>query len=335
MHSHARTTNPSPSKSASPRERNNPNSSNLAGLRAKVTWEHIERAIVDGHGSGRGEDYRPWLRIRRTFSSPSSNQLIVPTPVHRRAIHLLSRSEYHAALAAVWLGAKEIREQAPIAPFAQPHPNSPGSGPNVPGTTDIADSMGIRHSRFFGTNLPYIHTIDLLLNFADLNCNTGEKGLVFWSCKPAALLKPKARGLKRRTDTLRIEQAYAEHCSGHYAVVDGTQYSKELIANLQWITPLFSEWDEHKNSNIFKDFSACCGEKLQQTEIRHAVAQAGQQLKIKDMKYSWSLFRMAAWKGHIDIDLSKPILHTRMANTGGQHIKRSLSKQLTGAADWD
>lgn len=44
------------------------------GRRPKVTWESLRAAIKDGSGTGHGNDYKPFLEIKRWNASPISTQ---------------------------------------------------------------------------------------------------------------------------------------------------------------------------------------------------------------------------------------------------------------------
>lgn len=321
------------------------NSSNISGHKGVMTASKLAAAIEAGHGQGRNEEYWPWLRVRRRLSSPVSNLLVVPTPVHKRPLHLLARTEFAAALVGCWLGAKEVREQLPMWIQAHPHPNSSplraalGQDPMVRGLLEIAEELGIRHGVYPGTRLPYIGTVDLVLNFERQGMGAEHQrqlseGLVFWPCKPAGLLKDGVRGAPRRLERLRLDEAYANECGGFHALIDGTQFSKELVANLDWMMPLHSEWMKYGESACLQEFAACCDQLLSRLPIREAVQTADNTLGVSDQKLSWLLFRMGVWVGKIDVDLSRPILTTRLAQRGGIEFKQRLSLLLTGASSW-
>lgn len=315
----------------------NKNASNIAAKRGVITKAILALAREDGHGSGLGETYMPWIRIRRRLSSPVSNLMLLPTPVHARPLHLLARTESAAALVAAWLGAREIREQFPLwpeahlAPFSGIRDGEGGERHMLPGLMSIAEDLGIRHGFYPGTKLPYVATTDLLVRFGD----AGKQRFAFWACKPAEQLRRGARGAERRWERLRLEEAYAAHCGSVHRVLDGEQFDRRLTDNLDWLIPLRSEWLQYESSAVLEDFSGYCFERLVVMPIRVAVATAAEQIGLdmsNKMKMPWLLFRIATWSGYFDIDLSQPLLTTKMARTGGARFKQAMLNALAPEA---
>ena len=315
----------------------NRNASNIAAKRGVITQAVLALAMEDGHGSGFGEAYMPWMRIRRRLSSPVSNLMLLPTPVHARPLHLLARTESAAALVAAWLGATEIREQFPLwpevhlAPFSGIHDGDGAERHMLPGLMSIAEDLGIKHGFYPGTKLPYVATTDLLIRFGDAS----RQRFAFWACKPAEQLRRGARGAERRWERIRLEEAYAAQCGSVHRVVDGEQFERRLTDNLDWLTPLRSEWLKYEGSAVLEDFSGYCAEQLRTVPVRVAVAVAAEKNgldRANMLKLAWLLFRIATWRGDFDIDLSQPLLTTKMARTGGARFKQALTEALAPVA---
>lgn len=313
------------------------NASNIAAKRGRITEAVLALAKEDGHGSGTGDDYMPWIRIRRRLSSPVSNLMLLPTPIQARPLHLLARTESATALVAAWLGATEIREQFPLwpeahlAPFSGIRSGDGGERHMLQGLMSIAEDLGIKHGFYPGTQLPYVATTDLLVRFGD----SRKQRFAFWACKPAEHLRTGACGAERRWERLRLEQAYAEQCGSVHRVLDGEQFDRRLTDNLDWLTPLRSEWLQFQECAILENFTGHCAEKLVDSPIRIAVAAAAVRAGVdmtNDLKLPWLLFRIATWKGSFDIDLSQPLLTTKMARTGGSRFKQELLNTLAPEA---
>lgn len=279
----------------------------------------------------------PWIRIRRRLSSPVSNLMLLPTPVHARPLHLLARTESAAALIAVWLGATEIREQFPLwpevhlAPFSGIRDDDGFERHMLPGLMSIAEDLGIKHGFYPGTKLPFVATTDLLVRFGE----AGRQRFAFWACKPAEQLRRGARGAERRWERIRLEKAYAAQCGSVHRVLDGEQFERRLTDNLDWLTPLRSDWLQYEGSAVLEDFSGYCAEQLRSVPVRVAVAAAAEANgldKANMLKFPWLLFRIAAWRGDFDIDLSQPLLTTKMARTGGARFKQTLLNSLAPEA---
>jgi hypothetical protein len=144
--------------------------------------------IRAGYGSGRGDAYKPWLRIRRRMSSPVSKQVFCNLTLRSTNHHLLSGLEYKTALLNSWLGPKELRECLPLWPESHPHPQS-GLHTSTekrldpsPGLLEIARDAGIEHGVFPGTRIPYVATNDLAFWVPTEVPLINQ--LVFVSCKP-------------------------------------------------------------------------------------------------------------------------------------------------------
>lgn len=102
-----------------------------------------------GLGQGRFEMYQPWLRIRRSFSSPISKQVFCNLTLRKSNHHLLSGIEYKTGLLNAWIGPEELRECLPMWPEDHRHPQCGLDHPDesklakTQGLLDIAKEAGI------------------------------------------------------------------------------------------------------------------------------------------------------------------------------------------------
>jgi hypothetical protein len=123
-----------------------------------MTEQKLAKAIFEGYGTGPGETYRSWIRVRRRHSSPVSNLRSLHVPACARALQLLFGLEFAAANVAIWPRASEVREQHPLWPNPHPHPAS-GMHQDydyyllgqVPGLLEVAKDVGIDHGVYPGT----------------------------------------------------------------------------------------------------------------------------------------------------------------------------------------
>lgn len=276
-----------------------------------MTEKKLAAAMAKGYGRGRGDQYRPWIRIRRKLSSPYSNQHCLHVPTYSRALHLLSGLEFAAGNVAVWLGATEVREQHPAWPYAHAHP---AAGLNaeidrklgsVPGLLDIARKAGIDHGVYPGTSIPFVATIDFTLGIGKWH----ENRLVHWSVKPRELLDS-APNRQRMKERIELERLYSVQVGGHHVVIDGTQFTGQLIENLDWLRPLRSELIEMTRSHRLQDFASKFMALANERSIEAAKHDAGSAFGLEG-KVMEDHFRAAAWLGWIDIDLSQPVVMSR------------------------
>ena len=298
-----------------------------------MTETKLASMIADGYGRGRGEGFMPWIRIRRKLSSPVSNLQSMANPMYGRALQLLSGLESDAANVALWLGASEIREQHPAWPSSHMHPAA-GIHPEfdrklgmVPGLLEIAKSAGIDHGVYPGTKIPFVATLDFTLGIGSWNDNQ----LVQWSCKPRSLLES-APNRARMHERIEMERHYSRVVNAKHVVIDGTEFSRQLTENLDWMRPLRSEMKRMKGSQRLSDYgcyfmlvAASCPITAAK---RYAARKTG--LERKEME---DHFRAAAWLGAINIDMTQSVVMSRPLAQDSKGFKESLRRRLFGAED--
>jgi hypothetical protein len=235
---------------------------------------------------------------------------------------------------AVWLGAIEVREQFPLWPWqGGPHPMAgldPSRDPvlpTTPGLLQIADKAGIPHGHFVGApDVPYVATADLVMRVGE----APHDRLVFWSCKPAAVLADAKQGAHAKA-RIELERLYAQAVDAHHAVYDGTHEPGVLSANLEWLEPLRSEITD----------PALCSSRIEFVDAFHQThtdaatdrrIQAAADALNMPVALAQQHFRASVWFGAIDVDLTHPILMSRPLRTGGTRLKQKLAEQLMGGA---
>jgi len=288
---------------------------------------HLTEAIREGYGQGRGDRYRTFLPVRRGRSSKVSYQHLVHLPVRRPNVHLMSKLEYRIALPACWLQPLELREGFPLWPVSHRHPNY-GWNPELdaslgymPGLYELARQAGIDHGFYVGTKLPYVATTDLvfLVRVED------TFRLVFISCKPSHVLKRSARARER----VELDRIYAAAAQSRHVVATEKDVNLMLCANLEWICPLRSEVIGYGDTAVLRDFARHLQSRLDKDPIEHAVAHASRST-VRDKARAHQFFRLAAWLGLIDIDLTKPLVMSEFAHLGGWNVRASLAFKFWG-----
>ena len=297
-----------------------------------MTLAKLNKMKGEGCGMGRDEDYKPWIRIRRKQSSPVSNLYGLPSPLYSRPLQLLSGVEFAAANVAIWLGCLELREQHPLWPDPHPHPSTgrfrhPSiASPVAPGLLSLAKDIGVKHGVFPGTRLPYVATIDFTLEVG----HPEETRLVHWSCKPKEVLEG-ARNKKRIWERIELERSYSRATGITHKIVDGTDFTTQLIGNLDWLCPLRSQLADPNFEDRMPEFTdwfmRTSGE-----PVRIAIKHVTERMKLED-KLARALFRACAWRGDIDIDPFEPVIMSFPLRFDTQKRKHALRVKLFGGGN--
>lgn len=297
-----------------------------------MTINKLLRLILQGFGQGRDDDYKPWIAVTRGLSAPVSNIGVFHVPTQARPLHLLSRLERGAGNIAAWLGAREVREQFPLFPWAWTHPLAglhPARDcllPEAPALLTIGHEAGIDIARYVGSEcVPFVATADFLLRFGE----PPDDRLVFWSCKPRGILDDPKTGpqAERR---IELERRYAGKVGAFHAVFDGTQADKTLVTQLDWLAPRHEEYRSVVECRLRSKFADAFNRIDAARTTEDLVSRTAEHLDL-DIKEAQRLFRACAWEGSIDADLTHPIVMSRPLRRGGSRVKKQLMKQLTGA----
>lgn len=299
--------------------------------RTVMNIDRLLRLILQGFGQGRGDDYKPWIPVTRGLPAAVSNIGVFHVSTQARPLHLLSRLEQGAAHVAAWIGARELREQFPLFPWAWIHPLSglhPARDcllPAAPALLSIGEEAGIDIGRFVGSErVPFVATTDLVLRFGE----PPNDRLIFWSCKPRGVLDdPKSAPQAERR--IELESRYARKVGAFHAVYDGSHASKTLVTQLDWLAPRYGEYDSDVERSLRCKFAETFNRFDAGRATGDLIAASAQELKT-NIKEAQRLFRACAWEGSIDADLSHPIVMSRALRRGGSTIKREIKKLLAG-----
>jgi len=295
----------------------------------RLVLGRLRRQLVAGHGRGRGEAYKAWLRVRRRSSSRVSHPILSHLPLAMRSYHLLSKEEENASLVLSWLGAKEIREGLPAWPIDHPHPaigwdaSSEKSLGWVPGLLDIAKSAGIYHGDIAGTRIPYIATIDIVAILPPMPSNR----LLFIGCKPTKFLLEDERAIER----LELERRYARSCGGRHRIVHEATFDAQLVENLRCYAPRYDTLTRVESMPQFLEF---CAEFVRISADRPVVVARDQCARLFGVLEDAELMlRAGIWLREIDADLSKPIVRASPLVCDHGRVARSLVSSLMGDED--
>lgn len=300
----------------------------------RVTWDFLYRKIDAGEGSGFGEYYQAWIKIKRSNPSKVSSQVFKKIPPFHRAFHFLSKAEYKLALIFSWAGC-HFREQLPIWPWDHPHPET-GREPEIErylrpsaGTIELCKEAGIDHGCFVGTNIPYVWTMDFCMHLPWVENKT--KANVMVSAKPSEQLDPEnAYDHSRVLEKLEIERRYCQEIGSAYLVGDYGAFPTMLMINLDAIVSCAVIPQSHYAHQIKKSFLDKHGHQLQKEHLGFT----NDVLK-SDFKCSENVAALIQnnliWNQVIDVDLSKSIMHSKAPIPGGISMRASLRNNLENA----
>jgi hypothetical protein len=295
-----------------------------------MTWKKLAALISDGHGQGHREHYKPWLRITKRSSSPVSNIGLLPAPDLGRTHHYLSGSEKTSILLLKWLGAEDVREQYPVWPWPHLHPmlglQHPDAGQRLKGLEEIAEDLGIEHGTFFGTDIPYVATLDVLSTWRSAS---GMPLLIAHECKPASALQ--GDGSKRVLERLQLTERYCALACLPRFTFHAEHLPANLAVNLDALDPrlprprLKALTESKGYQNLIEAFEnnrahKLPGEILESLCERTAMPPAAAR----------SLLHLAIWKQDVDHDLTRPLeLHLPLIE-GGRQLKQRMEALMLG-----
>lgn len=301
--------------------------------RQVMTLGRLHGLIAAGYGQGFGESYLAWIRIRRRLTSRVSNLVLLANPLYAvRPLNLLSRLEGTASTVAMWLGARELRDQFPLWPDDHNHPdwgspNQPARTPQfVPGLMSIARDAGIKHGTFPGTQIPYVASADMLIQPpADR-----QASLTLIPVKPVSEIEKPGRKGMRVLERLELQRRYANAVGARYFEFTDRSCTALLGSQLNWFMPLHSELKLLRDSIELHLFAEKFNELCRELPISTCTRAVRQAMRIESVEFSHRLFRIAAWTGLINIDFRKPILMRSLINLDKSGYKASLADNLFG-----
>ena len=287
----------------------------------------VIRAVRDGAGQGRGDRYRPWIRIRRNFSSPVSYQIFESVGINARNHHLLSQLEFHTALLTAYLGiSHELREGLPMWPFDHPHPDADLGTTDlqtryVPGLLEIAREAGIEHGHYVGSTVPYIGTIDLVHTIRV----RGRRMLLGISCKPAEVILDHERSRER----LELDRRYCAAVGAHHVVEHGHAFDARLLKQLRDYKPLTSQIRAHRGTSRLADFAGTFDGAADSMPVSDAAKAAATKVGL-DAAEGFLFLRLCIWLHLIDIDLTQPLQMGWPIRRGAQRVLGALYQRYLG-----
>lgn len=297
----------------------------------KVSWQYLEKLLVEGHGTGFGERYQPFLKLRRWNPSSASVQVLKPVPPFTRNYHFFSKSEYLVALALSWAGA-EIREQFPAWPWPHPHPQysrvleRDRELPWSRGMEAVCRDAGIEHGRFIGTKIPYIWTFDLELYLPWSTLPSRSTRLV--SVKPLDSERFQSPDpVDRALEKLEGERRYALELEIPYFVADRSQFSQKLLSMLDALASAAVLPSSHSLHVALERFLQTYGHRLQDLPTSEILEILKKDFKASHQEACFLKDHMH-WHQTIDIDLSAHVRENEPPKLGGRALRTLIREQL-------
>ena len=303
-------------------------------MKLQINAAKLSSAIADGRGRGVGDEYTPWIQIRRSTSSPFSNQSIWRLPGMRRASHFLSRGEREIATIVSFAGATDIREQYPLFAWPHPHPADEihGVHSNSPhiGMERIAAEAGIKLTHYPRTKIPVVLTIDLMVTFPERD--TSKDQLLGISCKPR---QGRNGGYPLRVlERLELDRRYCARADIRHLLLHPEMFPRDLSASLTWISPDShrNAWGAIRKSSTYLDFVDRVGRKAYERPPYLVVEKAATRLSIPSAQ-AGDFLKIALWTQDLDVDLNCRLSMSSPFRPGGRAMKTLLASMLFGRRD--
>ncbi len=168
-----------------------------------------QRWIKEGRGSGRGDEYKPWITVRDLPSEGRSHRIFGHKS--QRTHQLLSDLELAVFLLLEWdHEVTDIREQFPL---------------EIQVTNSIASDAGISHPAFSG--IKQYMSSDFLVNSIDSKCPK----FVLQAKRSEALVDP------RTIEKLELERRYWLEKEVPWFIVTELEIPKIAAKNIEWLYP--------------------------------------------------------------------------------------------------
>lgn len=179
--------------------------------RKKVEEGDIRKRIRAGFGSGEGPSYKPWETVH-TFSSRGNSHRIYSVKTGR--VHNLFSNIERALFLKAEYGKNFVDFQEQRA-MEREH------------TLAFAKVLGIKHSVFIGTKVPFVMTLDSVVVRRDDQGNLYREA--YDAKDSTALLE------ERVLEKLSIHRMYCEHRGWKHSIVTDETFDRKVIRNLEWI----------------------------------------------------------------------------------------------------
>lgn len=295
-----------------------------------MTWKKLAALISEGHGQGHRGHYKPWLHITKRTSSPISNIGLLPAPDLGRTHHYLSTAEKTTILLLKWLGAEDVREQYPAWPWPHAHPmhglQHQDAEQRLPGLESIANDLGIRHGNFFGTDIPYVATLDILSTWRSDN---GLPRLIAHECKPASVMQ--GPDSKRTNERLNLTERYCAQARIPRFIFHAEHLPANLAVNLDALAPrlprhLLAEIKATKGyERLVEAINKDRANKTPAEILGCITRKTGlRQSALRNMLH------IAIWCQDVDHDLLVPIELQQPLISGGRQLRQRLEVLMLG-----
>ncbi|MBN3756235.1 hypothetical protein G3N95_25070 [Paraburkholderia sp. Tr-20389] len=290
--------------------------------------ELIDRGVGQGHL----DEYTPFWQVVRGNATRFGLQSTGPLPGYRRASSFQQRPLRHAAILALWIGARDARESYPLWPFAHPHPLSgwPFGKPvtfTCRGLLDIIDGKNERQHIHRRANTGSVPIVNLMLT-----CGPREAPhCIMMSCRSLGD-NPDARARASDTD-VRYCRRYADANSIPYTEFDPHCVARPLMDNLLVCSYAVNAVRRDIAPDTLYRVEAELLLQLERETIVDAVRRTASKLGVHE-RHVWTVFTYMQWTQSIDIDLRYRIFHTERPIPGGRALKAALARLLLGDASW-
>lgn len=251
-----------------------------------ISSGNVEQWIAEGYGQGAGKNYRPFFYVRDVPSQGRSSMVLgLKTG---RIHHYLSHLEYSCHLLAEYLQpVTDIREHFALLPWKE--------------TQRTADSLGIRHPLYPGTNTPIVLTSDLVVNF-------GKR--VFVLCvKPLSKINPQTPRAQRTLEKLLLEKTYWERRGIAWQLITDMEIPRIRVQNLAqlrvcMVATELEHLTQHMNS-FLAAFDLLWNHRISLRSILNRIS-----AKISlTQENCYCLFGRAVWLRLLDVDIDTALIH--------------------------
>jgi hypothetical protein len=296
-----------------------------------MTIKKLTALIKAGYGQGHFQRYKPWLRVTKRDYSPCSNVGHLPAASLARAHHYRARAERTTIQLAKWLGAVDAREAFPAWPWPHRHPGDGLAGfenaPIQPGLLAIAKDADIDHGSYWGTDILYVATIDIMTTW---RMRHGGFRLIALENKPEEIAHD-PDPLLRAKERLELSRRYCRQANITRVLVHAEKLPKELIDNLDAIEPIstLSAQAAMRASRAYQamvELLSIKGYTEAPTDLLHALA-SKLSMHIEAL---WPMFDLALWHQDIDHDLTKPLKPWAPLIPGGLAFRHAISRDWLG-----
>jgi len=272
-----------------------------------ITEADVARWISQGFGQGEGRGYKPWFTVRDVPSRGRSHR--PPCFKSARELHLLSDREMafflYAQFSPLVAG---ISEQIALLPRES--------------TEQIADALGVRHPRYFGSRVNQVMTTDFLLK---LRTEIHGYRYIAISVKPSDALLPTDKN-RRTLELQEIERRYWVARGIEWRQFTDQHINHAATRTLQKLFLWRIAYADTAADSFVKSFADAFYKRHNAfTDLRALVSYAAADVGLPDEVDRFGMFAYAVWLGLISIDFSQRLgplypVHLKEANHGSSSL---------------